>query len=102
MDTRSLPYIYQVSDVMDKKAGGYYYGAELSRVPKMTPERILKRKLGKNGKRLGFAKFKDYDRYCNSYCFSQFLYIMISFVSLQLIQSLDCLGLTWKSNQHFQ
>ena len=79
VDTRILPFIYQVSDVMDEKAGGYYYGAELSRVPKMTPERILKRKLGKNGKRLGFAKFKDYDRYCNSYCFSQFLYIMISF-----------------------
>ena len=50
---------------MDRKAAGYYYGAELSRVPDMTVEKILKRKLGKNGKKLGLAKFKDYDRYCN-------------------------------------
>ena len=64
VDTRSLPYIYQVSDVMDKKAGGYYYGAELSRVPDMTVEKILRRKSGRSGKKLGFAKFKNYDRYC--------------------------------------
>ena len=62
VDTRSLPYIYQVSDVMDKQSAGYYYGAELSRVPPMTVERYLKYKRGKDGKELGFAKFKNYDR----------------------------------------
>ena len=90
VDTKSLPYIYQVSDVMDKKAGGYYYGAESSRVPNMSVERILKGKAGKNGKKLGFAKFKNYDRYCSLFFFSFDKYITLSLFHFQFIQPLDC------------
>ena len=61
--TRSKPYIYQVADEQDRTASGYFYGAELSYYPQnLQIQKIIRRKRGANGKMLGLAKFKDYDR----------------------------------------
>ena len=56
------PYIYQVKDVNDRLAAGYFYGRELRRVPKMTVEKVYRTKRSLEGKELGFVKFKGYDK----------------------------------------
>ena len=57
------PYIYQVKDVNDRLAAGYFYGRELRRVPKMTVEKVYRTKRSLEGKKLGFVKFKGYDKF---------------------------------------
>ena len=56
------PYIYQVKDVNDRLAAGYFYGQELCRVPKMTVEKVYSTKRSLEGKILGFVKLKGYDK----------------------------------------
>ena len=63
VDTTSEPWIYELTDIMDRKAKGYFYAAELARVPPMKIQTRIRQKKGPDGKKLVFVKFRGYDRY---------------------------------------
>ena len=51
-----------MKDVNDRLAAGYFYGRELRRVPQMTVQKVYRTKRSLEGKKLGFVKFKGYDK----------------------------------------
>ena len=62
MDTRKEPWIFKLTDVMDKTIAGYYYAAELMHVLDMKVLKYLKFKKSRTRKKLGLARFKGYPR----------------------------------------